>query len=144
MFSYIVEQCSSSFFFFDSYRKLNIHMFGEWRGETSREVKWIKARRENSIYASIGLPSMLQNFLSKNAFKQLTSLSIMIYYVMDNLYFSLPPFPMNITIHSFNRLHFSLFFPSIIFPIFIFYHLKMFFHWNLFCDNVFISSVHSL
>ena len=35
---------------------------------------------------------MLRNFLSKNAFEQLTSLSIMIYYVMDNVYF-LSPFP---------------------------------------------------
>jgi hypothetical protein len=58
-------------------------MFGEWK----RGRKVNEKPREDSIYASISSPSIPQNFLSKNAFKQLTSLSIMIYYVMDNLYF---------------------------------------------------------
>lgn len=91
--------------------------------------KGTRRRRFDSIHASITFqpphsPDAAKSFSSREAFRseQLTSVSIMIYYVMDNLYFLLHhPTPLNqATIHSVELLS-SLFF------FFIFHHPKMFF-----------------
>ena len=123
MFSYIVEQCFS--FSLRLHKTKYTHVWRVREGKTL-EVKWIKAQREDSIYASISPLRCCETFCRKMLPNN--SLHSLLWFIMWWIISTSSPL---FSFHKINQpfIHPTsfLFGSPIIFSIFIFHHLKMLF-----------------